>query len=303
MIKEARLIGEKIVNTKLVSDFRKLQSELEKHDDKTLENFFYYSRKIRLQFEGYMKVYTILLSEKPEFTNEIKDLKYFVENRCARLSLVLTLIIHLLNYPEIGTNTSPIVKNLYIPVGIDNNSINDIDHVKESLKIFSEEENIDELFSAIISLKNSFLDSDIFRIYKEYSANNDNKLKDVELNISALFYIIKQIIYQYIVDNTLKCITDDNIIKCIPHRSLEGYFLDVKYQPSNDLNLILEPSQIIEIFYKNKKALCYITKINFNFSQEKGSIINIEGEKIFSNGLNLNSPHNTHLDTFLKKYG
>lgn len=290
MIYGTRLIAESLNKTGLVKEFRDEYLKLQNLENKNIENVFYYNRTLQLQFDGILSLFTRLEIERPSELNKIDNFDEFLD-RCTRLTLVLHLIIDTLN---VDRNNNRIIEP-HIDLEYERND----DILSNAFNTILEED-IDDLIPLLNNLKNQFFNSSLYVNY-ENSINNNNKRNKIKLEIQAFFYIIKQIIYQYILDNSLKSINEDNIISLKKNSTKEGELYTIIYQPSNDPNFLINPNEVLEVVYE-EKDLCFITKIKLEFTQLKGMIIQVEGEKLTENGLNPNSllskEINQHLENF-----
>lgn len=302
MIYGARCIGKELLNTDLVNEFREMYQKIKvppKTELDLIQEFFYLSDKLSLQFDGYICLFINLINEKPLEVNQIDGFKEFIEEKCAPLSLISNLIIFPLNNCIIEDEVFNIIEMPYDHV-LNNNIIKDESALK---KVFESilNTNVDTLFDLITNLRDDFFDSELYKNYITALKTNVD-VKKYEIDIQALFYIIKQIIFQLIMDGQIKFIDDNNIIKFNRSHSLEGNFFEIKYQPSNNLNFLFS-TDIIEIKYEGKKELGIVSNLNNTMSQEKGVIINIKGEILSKDGLNMNSPINNDINEFLNKIG
>lgn len=320
MIYGAKLIGKELLNVDLVKEFRYMYQNLRKIPNLTNDNihdhmhydinitsekdvdlvqqYFRYNDSLSLQFDGFLALYANLKNEKPSEVNQIEGFKEFVIE-CTRLATISNLIIFMLNTYVLDDEVISILETPYDNI-FDKNSIKDESKLKNAFKIILKTD-VDTLFDLIKNLRDDFFDSELYSQYSTALKNDGNVMK-YEIDIQALFYIIKQIIYQYIIDGQMKFINDNNIIIYNRNSSLDGNFFEIKYQPSNLLNNLFS-TDIIEIMYEGKKELGVIRHIHYNFSREKGAIIEIKGEILSNNGLNINSPSNKDINEFLNKIG
>lgn len=297
MIYGAELLGKKLSQTNLAKEFRRSYKHLSNKNDKILQNFFLYNDTVQLQFDGFLMIYSNLCSERPDFIKENSDFDDFVKEKCARFSVIQKIIIHHLNILEIDDCVHNIVDNPF-----DHGTIAD----KQKQGIFKEsldqiiKEDSDEIFQMIMSLKDKFFDSDLFKNYLN-ALDTDKNLEKYEIDIQSLFYIIKQIIYQNIKDGQIKEINEDHIIKFNHSSAINGDFFDIKYQPSQ-MNLKIKTSEIVRIVYDKNIYNGFITLTTLKFSKEKGFIIRIKGEILKEDGINVKSQNNLVIDEHLKNY-
>ena len=300
MIHSARLIGEKLRDIKLANEFREAYEDLNQIDNEKLKKFFYHHKRAQAQFEGFLMVYS-KYSEENSSIKEIEGIDDFVNDKCGRLTAGLQLIIHLLNNFEIDGYIHNIVENPFDNgYEIDKNLINNESWAKLELRAILQLDNVDELYASILSLRKKFLESELFKHYINSFSNKKELIKS-ELNIQSLFFIIRQIIYQYVLDNQIRYITEDQIVTSTLSSS-EGEFLTVEFRPLTNFQYYLTVFEVLEVFFENSPGLCIITLVNINWSKEKGFIYIIEGEKLSSNGININSPENTNIDRHLKRF-
>jgi hypothetical protein len=304
MIYGTRLIGKELLDTELVQEFRDMYQKLRKSNNPEkgidlIQKYFMFNNSLSLQFDGFISLFINLMNEKPTEVNQIDGLKEFVEDKCTRLALASNLIIFMLNNYLLDEVVVSILETPYDNF-FDKNSIKDESKLKNAFGMILKT-NVDALFELIINLRDNFFDSVLYHNYIS-ALKNDGPIDKYEINIQALFYIIKQIIFQYITDGKMKFINEDNIIIFNRKNSLEGNFFEIKFQPSNSLNFQVS-TDIIEIIYEGKKELAIITHCQHNFSQNKGSIITIKGEILAKDGLNMNSPTNEQINEFLNKIG
>jgi hypothetical protein len=297
MIDSARLVGKKLSEIEIAKEFRESYEKFNQLNNEKLKDYFYQTKKAQAQFEGFWMLYP----QYKESFKEIKGINTFNE-KCGRLATALQLIIHLLNNFEIDGYIHNIVENPF-----DNDHeiakelVNNENWVKLELKTILQLENVEDLYASISSLRKIFLESELFNYYINSFSNKKELIKS-ELNIQSLFFIIRQIIYQYVLDNQIKYIKEDQIISHTIS-SYEGNLLTVEFTPLINLQYHLNVFEIIEIFYENKKELCTINLLNGEWSKEKGFLYKIEGETITSQGIDINSPSNANINRHLKRFG
>ena len=301
MIYGTRLIGKELLKTELVKKFREKYQKLRKPSPPEngvtlLQKYFLLSDSLSLQFDSYVVLFVNLMNEKPSQVSQIEGFKEFVIEKCGPLAVMSNLIIFMLNNYLLEDEIISILETPYDKV-FPKNLIKDESKLKNVFKSLLKT-NVDTLFNLITTLRDNFFDSALYNNYIN-ALKNDGNVRKYEIDIQAMFQIIKQIIFQYTIDGQIKFINDDNIIIFNRNSGLEGNFFEIKFQPSN----LHFSTEIIEIIYNCKKELGMITHLQHNFSQNKGSIINIKGEILSKDGLNMNSPINEEINEFLNKIG
>lgn len=296
MIYGAEQLGEQISQIHLAMEFRKFFDEFSSKHNEIMQDFFLYNDKLELQFDGLLMLYVNLCSDRPNFDKENSYFNEFIVDKCGRLTVIQKIIIHHLNVLKIDNYIHNIVDNPF-----DYGELADEqeqDNFKESIdKIINEDS--DQIFKLINSLRDKFLDSNLFKTYCN-ALNNGKNLELFKLNIQSLFYIIKQIIYQNVRDNEIKEINENNIIKFNRNREFDGNFFDIRFQPSKISKI--RTNEIVKIVFENNKYYGFVTLMTFSFSREKGTLIRIKGEILNEDGLNVKSQNNLIIDEHLKKY-
>ena len=272
MIYGTRLIGKELLDIKLVKEFKDMYLHLRKsssHENGTdlIHKYFLLNDNLSLQFDGLVALFINLINAKPSHVENIEGFVEFIEKKCTPLAVISNLIIFMLNNYILNDDVISILETPYDHV-LDKNSVKDELKLKNAFKIILKTDNVDNLFKLITNLRDDFFDSELYHQYKT-ALINDGNVRKYEIDIQALFYIIKQIIYQYVIDGQIISINDNNIISFKRKSSLEGNFFEIKYQPSTSLNYLFS-TDIIEIIYEGKKKLGKIRHLNHNFSPDKG---------------------------------
>lgn len=298
MIYETELIGEKLSNIDKAIKFRKLYSDLNSNkENKFLHSFFHDNNRLNLQFDGFLLIYHNLNYENRDFPK----INYFTDfiRLNATFSLILKIIINQLNIIKIGGDAFNIVDNpLYHDQKL-NKPLESYEIRNLLDKLINEDS--EQIFDKIVYLKNNFSSSNLFKSYIEALRIGNKNLEEYELNIQSSFYLLAQIIYQYVKDGQINLINDEDIINFKHNSTVEGKFFDIKFLPSNS-NFLINTNDIIKIEYEKKSYKGFVTLFTYKFNQKKGHIIRIKGEILNDEGLNLKSKYNLIIDNHLKKY-
>lgn len=284
LINDVLEIGNVLRKNKHSQNFRQIYSELSK--EKPLEDFFYFNKGIAFQFDGF-----IILKEQLSISQEITSKTVFQSfiAYCVSFSYFLNMIVNMLN-------DSHDITRLYFTYdefkGLDKENLIDDKFIS---MFFNEDSEL--IKNLLINLKTNFND---LNLIKRLYADGESETEEIKLNLQSLFFIIKQILYQFIIDDSLKSISsEENIMKISEESSIEGYNYKIVYAPTNNLNFDINPFDIIKLFLNEKVEYGFVNEIKVSFTQEKGMVSKIQAERLIETGIELDSPTNQIIDLHL----
>lgn len=275
-------MGEKLSDLDHSKKFRELYLNL--NQDESMEKFFYLNKKVNLQFDGFiMLLEELSISQETIARPPFKDFIYY----CMTFSFFLNMIVEILNKPYKITDQ-------YFRFAEFNNLDENFD--QKALELFFKED-ANFMKNSLINLKNTFNNLDLVK--RLLNTNRDTD--EIKINLQALFFIIKQILYQFILEGSIKSVsTNENIIKITKNKTFEGKFFQITYQPDNMLNMDMNPFNIINLDLEDKKELCFVKEVTGSFSQEKGIIFKLKVEKLIETGFNIKSNSNQIINMHLQ---